>query len=181
MFDTSEPVVRDSRHRKYVIGLIGFSVITLALDLVTKIIVQANFRLGESIPIIGQTVKLTYIHNPRGAFGMEIGSNLFHILISFVVIAAVLYALFKEAGRARVVDYSLAGIIAGAIGNLVDRIRMGEVVDFIDVNIPDIDFLGIEMQRWPVFNIADAAVTVGVIALLTWTFTHRTKQYVEPE
>jgi signal peptidase II len=164
-----------------VIGLIGFSVFILALDLVTKFIVQARFQLGESLPVIGETLKLTYIHNPRGAFGMSIGSNSFHILISIVVIAAVLYALFKEAGRSRVVDFSLAGIVAGAIGNLVDRIRMGEVVDFINVNIPDIDFLGIRMQRWPIFNIADAAVTVGVIVLLVWTFTHRTGRQEEQE
>ncbi len=177
MSDTPEPAVRDRRHRIFVAGLIGFSVLVLALDLITKFIVQAKFQLGESLPIIGETLKLTYIHNPRGAFGMSIGSNSFHILISVVVIAAVLYALFKEAGRSRAIDFSLAGIVAGAIGNLIDRIRMGKVVDFIDVNIPDVDFLGIQMQRWPIFNVADAAVTVGVIVLLGWTITHRTKRH----
>ncbi len=168
-------------HRHSVIGLIGFFASVLALDQITKLVIQAKFYLGESIPIIGETLKLTYIHNPRGAFGMAIGSNLFHIVISLVVIAFVTYALFKQTGQSRIVDFALAGIIAGAVGNLIDRIRMSEVVDFVDVNIPDIDFLGIQMQRWPVFNVADAAVTVGVIVLVVWTFTHRNEQYMEPE
>lgn len=153
----------ESRHGLIVICT---GVILLVLDLITKFAVQNSFSLGESIPVWGEFIKFTYVLNPKGAFGISVGSNTVHIVISLMVAAAVIYVLVKGFGQNKLTDYALAGIISGAVGNLVDRIRLGKVVDFMDVNIPDIEFMSIHLRRWPVFNVADAAVTIGILLVL---------------
>lgn len=137
----------------------------LALDVVTKWIVQRSFDLGESIPVAGDVVRFTYILNPGAAFGISVGPHsriVFGVLA--VVASAVLLAIIHQTPRGeRLRLAALALILGGALGNLRDRFRdSGGVVDFVDV--------GFGALRWPVFNIADMGVTGGAIllVLLLW-------------
>lgn len=130
----------------------------LLLDQLTKLWFQKNYVLGESHPVIPGFLNFTLVHNDGMAFGMFQGNNLALGIVVLLVLALAVWF-------ARQFDWSPAGInvvggliAAGAIGNLADRVRLGAVIDFIDVN------LGI--TRWPAFNIADSAITVSVAAIL---------------
>jgi signal peptidase II len=143
-------------------GIIGPVVL---LDVATKFLVQRNMRLYQQTEIIGDYFRLTYIHNPGAAFGIHLGehSRLIFLALSIVALAALaaMYWSTPVADRVRLTAISL--ICAGAVGNLIDRVRSDQgVVDFIDVGIGDL--------RWPVFNVADIAVTTGAIflALSLW-------------
>lgn len=146
----------------------------LVLDIGTKLAVQANFFLYQQVDVIGEYVRLTYIHNPGAAFGISVGaySREIFLVLSVVALAALLgmYWFTPPEDRVRLVSISL--ICGGAIGNLVDRVRStAGVVDFIDIGIGDV--------RWPVFNVADIAVTTGaiILALSLW----REEQRVEDQ
>jgi signal peptidase II len=140
--------------------LIRFFLIAAAvvgLDHLTKWMVVQRLPRGEDIPIIGQWVMLTHIKNTGAAFGLFPGSVLPLIVISIVASIVVLVLASRARGRmGRLVPLGL--ILGGAIGNLIDRIALGRVTDFIHVGIPD-------GPRWPVFNVADSAVSIGVVLL----------------
>jgi signal peptidase II len=137
------------------------AVAVVVADAVTKWVVRETFHLGESVPVLGEVVRLTYILNPGAAFGLRVGD---HSRLVFGVLAAVatvvLVAVIRQtpaAERVRVVSLSL--ILGGAVGNLVDRLRHPHgVVDFLDV--------GLGAFRWPVFNLADVGVTTGALLLV---------------
>ncbi len=133
--------------------------VVLGLDQLTKAIVSARLLPGAPVPVLGQFLRLTLVHNTGAAFGLFPGSRLPFILVSVLAIAVVLYLFARDAYRSLANRVLLGCILGGALGNLVDRIRWGRVVDFIDVGVGSI--------RWPVFNVADSAVTLGVI-LLAW-------------
>lgn len=137
----------------------------LVLDVSTKLLVQEHFHLYQQMDVIGEYVRLTFIYNPGAAFGIHLGaySRQIFLMLSLVALAALIgmYWYTPATDRTRLVSISL--ICGGAIGNLVDRVRSASgVVDFIDV--------GVGTVRWPVFNIADMAVTAGaiVLALSLW-------------
>ena len=133
--------------------------LVVALDQVTKAAASARLLLGDPVSVMGDVVRLTLVHNTGAAFGLFPGSRLPFIVVSSLAIGVVLYLFTRDAYRGVPQRALLGCILGGAIGNLVDRIRLGWVVDFIDV--------GLGSARWPVFNVADSAVTVGVI-LLAW-------------
>lgn len=137
----------------------------LVLDVSTKLLVQQHFHLYQQMDVIGEYVRLTFIYNPGAAFGIHLGaySRQIFLVLSLVALAALvgMYWFTPATDRTRLISISL--ICGGAIGNLIDRIRSASgVVDFIDV--------GVGAVRWPVFNIADMAVTTGaiVLALSLW-------------
>lgn len=139
--------------------------IVVALDQVTKFVVQQSFRLYQQVDVVGDYIRFTYIHNPGAAFGIHLGeySRPIFLVLSLVALAALggMYWVTPLRDRVRLAAISL--ICGGAIGNLVDRVRSEQgVVDFLDVGLGDL--------RWPVFNIADIAVTTGAIflALSLW-------------
>jgi signal peptidase II len=144
---------------------LGIVIGVLVLDISTKLMVQRHLYLYQQIDVIGEYVRLTYIYNPGAAFGISMGphSRQIFLVLSLIALGA-LIAMFwytPVADRVRLMSISL--ICGGAIGNLFDRVRQESgVVDFIDVGVGDI--------RWPVFNIADMAVTTGaiVLALSLW-------------
>ena len=132
--------------------------VTIVVDQVSKLIVRFNMNRGESLEVIGQFFQLTYIHNPGAAFGFNLGSPLIHTVISVIALFFLIYIYrnFEEeevSGR-----YGISLVLGGAIGNIIDRIYLGEVVDFFDV--------GLGSYRWPIFNFADSFVTVGVFVLI---------------
>ncbi|MGE5177182.1 MAG: signal peptidase II [Hyphomicrobiales bacterium] len=138
---------------------VACALLVVALDQVTKSIAASSLLLGDPSPVVGETVRLTLVHNTGAAFGLFPGSRVPFIAISLLAVAVVLYLFFRETYRSVLNRVLLGCILGGAIGNLADRIRLGYVVDFIDV--------GLGQARWPVFNVADSAVTLGVL-LLAW-------------
>lgn len=127
------------------------------IDLGSKALVQRSMDLRESIQVIGSILKITYIHNPRGAFGLPLGGNAVFVIFSILAVFCILFYLWKMPGEKLWLRIAFALVLGGAIGNLIDRFRFGEVIDFIDV--------GVGTTRWPVFNVADIGVTVGVALL----------------
>ena len=139
----------------------------VALDLFTKQLVLANFRLHESLPVIPNFFDLVYVRNYGAAFGLgnRTDSSLVPLLLSVgavgVFIFVVIYSL-KVAMTDRLLQTGLHLIMGGAIGNLIDRFRFGYVVDFLDFYVV---VGGIE-RHWPAFNVADSAIVVGIGLLM---------------
>lgn len=132
---------------------------------------------GSSRPILGDLLRLTYIENAGMAFGINPGGKLFFSLFTLAAAAAILLFLYHARTERLVFRVALALVLGGAVGNLIDRIfyeRLfhdgaffyGRVVDFLDMDFPDVSLFGFTLTRWPVFNIADACVTTGVLLLL---------------
>jgi signal peptidase II len=131
----------------------------LVLDLLTKMLVLAHLPLGAGIPVIPGLFDVTHVQNPGGAFGFlaTLGPQargVIFILVSVLAVAVILWFYMQTPVQQRWLAFGFALIFGGAIGNLVDRLRFGAVIDFIDVYIGDL--------HWPAFNIADSAITVGV-------------------
>ncbi len=142
----------------------------LTLDLLTKLMVQQTLHLYESIPIVGDFFRLTYIFNPGAAFGLHVGPYSRYIFLALAFLAlGVLMVMYRHTPAAdRLRLFAIGAITGGALGNVIDRIRSAQgVVDFLD--------FGIGNLRWPVFNIADTAVTIGAVLLLAslWVEDHR--------
>lgn len=125
------------------------------LDQYSKYIVVENMALGESIPIIEEVFHLTYILNPGAAFGMFAHNRLFFIAIAVIVIGIIIWARREILASPWEVKAGCGLFLGGAIGNLIDRARQGLVIDFFDFRV------------WPVFNIADIAICIGV-GLIIW-------------
>jgi signal peptidase II len=135
-------------------------VLVLLLDIATKVIVQHTLPEYRPVPVLGEFFRLTYIFNPGAAFGLSLGpwSRVLFSLLALVAVGilAMLYRGTSPEDRWRRV--SIALVTGGALGNFVDRIRSPRgVIDFLD--------FGFGNLRWPVFNVADIAVTTGAIML----------------
>lgn len=134
--------------------------------------------LGNSFPVIGDFLRITFIENPGMAFGIEVvDGKIFLTLFSIIASIGVLFYLYIMRHEKLLFRLSLALILGGAIGNLIDRVFYGviygesslfhgKVVDFIDVDFFNIDFLGFQLHRFWVFNIADASVSIGLVLML---------------
>ncbi|MGC9314633.1 MAG: signal peptidase II [bacterium] len=133
-------------------------IILVALDQISKYIVMQNLRLYEGIPVFGHYFRISYVLNPGGAFSTSFGGAKFYIIVGSIATAMVILYIIFSKERNRAMQLSLFAILSGAIGNLIDRIRFGQVVDWIDV--------GIGSTRWPTFNIADSAIVIGLIILI---------------
>lgn len=156
--------------------ILVISAVILFLDQFTKFLAKNWLVLGESIEVLGETVRLTFIYNHGMAFGIQVSNKLLFTVISIFAAVIIVYYLYKMRNEHLLIKLPLAVILGGAIGNLIDRIFYGKVVDFIDIDIPDlmfsakkilfINFPGFELRRWPIFNVADIAVTCGMIFLI---------------
>ncbi|MGA3057147.1 MAG: signal peptidase II [Candidatus Limnocylindrales bacterium] len=145
-------------------------------DQLLKLWVVANFRLNEPSPIVGDWIRIDFIHNSGGLFGLfQRSAQVFAVVT--VMVVAILVALEVRSGwRSWLLTLALALLLGGAIGNFVDRMRFGYVVDFADI--------GIGTWRFYIFNIADSAVTVSLLVLLVLWFVAPTLERrgdAEPE
>lgn len=125
----------------------------LSLDRLSKYFVSQNILLNQSLPVIKNIFHLTLIHNTGAAFGIFKNHNYLFIFISILAILFIYLQSRKEKSTEMILKVSLALISSGTIGNLIDRIYFGYVIDFLDLRI------------WPVFNIADSSITIGAILL----------------
>lgn len=138
----------------------------LALDLWTKQWATATLAYHKPVEVIGEFVRLTYTRNSGVAFGLGAGFRFPYYIFSIIAAVVILVMFLRRAVHSRTQELALALILGGALGNLVDRITTGEVVDFIEI--------GWSAWHWPVFNVADSAVTVGVVLFgITWTRASR--------
>jgi signal peptidase II len=135
--------------------LIGIAGAILALDIWTKRWATATLANREPVQLIGDFLRFTYTRNSGVAFGLGAGVPFPYYLFSIVAVGAIVWMFAAGRAQGRWRQIALALILGGAVGNLIDRVTTGEVVDFIEV--------GLGRFRWPVFNVADSAVTIGVI------------------
>ena len=138
----------------------GIALIVVILDQITKWMVVKNMELGERIAIWDPWFGLLSHRNRGAAWGMLEGKMWLFTIVTVGVIIGIIYFHHTEAKGKPFFQVSLMLLLGGAIGNFIDRLYYGEVVDFVDVLIPVINY------HFPIFNIADAALTIAVIMLL---------------
>lgn len=126
----------------------------LIIDQAAKLYVEASYALGTSIPIIEDVFHFTYIQNPGAAFSMLEHQRWFFIGVNLILFCAVAWYYSRISRENGWIRYGLALLFGGAMGNLIDRLRLGAVIDFFDFRI------------WPVFNIADIVICVGVAMMM---------------
>lgn len=134
---------------------------SVLLDQVSKLLVVANMELGQSIEIIPGVLRFTYIHNYGAAFGSMANARWIFMILSTVAIAAMLVYIFWKKPTSKLLLSSLILVIGGGIGNMIDRVCLGYVVDFID-------FCAFPKLWMWIFNVADACVCVGAGLLILW-------------
>jgi signal peptidase II len=179
---TSAVIILDQLTKLYIKGI---SIPLLDINFV-------GMFLGESISIIGNFFRITFTENPGMAFGFDPGSNfkLWISLFSLIASIGLLIYLYIVRNKSLSLKLAIALILGGAIGNLIDRmfygvlfdyapLFYGKVVDFFDFDFFNFTILGRNYERWPIFNIADASVTIGVLILLF--FYKQTKSSEEVE
>lgn len=155
---------------KRYISLITASGVVVVMDQFTKYLVQKIMHLHESIAVIDDFFSLTYIRNRGAAFGLlsERGDGfrfIFFFITSVIALLVLWYLFIKPYKSDRATQISISFISGGAIGNLIDRIRLGEVVDFLDFYIGN--------YHWPAFNLADSAITIGIIIFFLFNLLRR--------
>jgi len=140
--------------------LIVVTVAVLLLDQITKTLITSLLSLHQSVEVIGSLFNIIYIRNPGAAFGILGGwrgaRTLLLTLVPIAALAVIIYLYRKSTDRFAAVALSL--IAGGAAGNLIDRLRFGEVIDFLDFSLAG--------YHWPAFNVADSAITVGVVLMV---------------
>ena len=149
------------RNRYIKLAVVAALVVTA--DQISKALILKYLPVHHSIPIIRGLFDITHIHNPGGAFGLmanmsETVRTFVFIFVSSLAVCLILYLYIKTPRSHAFLATGFALILGGAVGNLIDRFRFGIVVDFIDVYVGSF--------HWPAFNIADSAITVGILIFL---------------
>jgi signal peptidase II len=147
--------------RNYLLFILTVLVI-IVLDQITKVYIDTHMTLHESHPVIEGIFSITYVRNPGAAFGFLADASPFvraFFLIGVSIFAAglIVYYIVKMKTEDILLTYGMSLIMGGAVGNLIDRVRLGEVIDFLDVYI--------STYHWPAFNVADSAVSAGAVIL----------------
>ena len=134
-------------------ALIGLSTAVVLLDQATKYWIQSRMAYGESAPVIPNIFHITYILNPGAAFGILENKTWFFVVVAVLLIGGVAYIYPRLPSNRPFLKLGAGLLTGGAVGNLIDRIRLGQVVDFFDFRI------------WPIFNVADICIVCGVACL----------------
>ncbi len=179
----------DKLKTRYIIIVSLISCIVI-IDQVTKFTIKKLMRLYESIEIWGDFFRFTYIENPGMAFGIQMENKILFSLLSVSAAVIVCVYLYRMRNEKIYLPIALSLILGGAIGNLIDRFLYGRVVDFLDVEFFDIsvpafnflfiEFSGYQLSRWPVFNIADSSVSIGMV-IITWMILFVKDNTAEPQ
>jgi signal peptidase II len=161
--------------------------VIIIIDQATKLAIKGfsifginheGMLIGQSFSVIGEFLKITFVENAGMAFGISFGAGkIFLSIFSIIASIALGWYLYKLRNYNIWIKIGIMLIFAGAIGNLIDRVFYGifynesplfygRVVDFIQVDIPDINLFGLHYTHWPVFNVADSCVTIGVVLLI---------------
>lgn len=157
---------------KKIIVLVVVALVIVLIDQATKMAIHSTFTLHESRSVIDGFFNLTYVRNPGAAFGFLQGAapmfrKIFFLSITPIAMCFILYFLrsTKENDWAQIL--ALCSVFGGAIGNYIDRLRFGYVIDFLDVFIGE--------WHYPAFNVADSAIVIGIIILLFFSYKEEVK------
>ncbi|MCU0330417.1 MAG: signal peptidase II [Candidatus Kapabacteria bacterium] len=170
--------------------LFSIVVVLVLFDQVTKLTVKGfsflgftheGMYLGQSIPVLGDVVRWTFVENPGMAFGISFGAGKIVLtLLTFLIVGFLIWYLRALKHAHNGVRFAVMLVLSGAIGNLIDRafygvlygeapLFYGKVVDFVQVDIPDITIFGEMWSHFPVFNVADSCVSVGIVLLIIFS------------
>ncbi|HJF68232.1 signal peptidase II [Staphylococcus kloosii] len=145
--------------RQYYIGTSLFiAIIILILDQITKFVIASSMRIGDSFEVIPGFLNITSHRNNGAAWGILSGKMSFFFIITIIILIVLIVFYIKEAKYNLFMQIALSLLFAGALGNFIDRLFHGEVVDFIDTYIFGYNF--------PIFNVADSSLTIGVILII---------------
>lgn len=142
------------------------ALVVIVLDQLTKSAVRSYMELHQSVEVLGNFFRITFIENPGAAFSLSFGDDKINFIIlsaaSFIAVGVIVYLIRNCSSKTALLSYNL--ILGGALGNLIDRLIFGKVTDFLDF-----DFFDFIISRWPVFNIADSSIVCGVLLLIFYT------------
>jgi signal peptidase II len=153
------------------------SVITVS-DQVTKKLILDRIVENESISVWGDLINFRLVYNFGGAMGTSIGPAWLYTILSTAALILIAYYFIRSKSDTNLSHISLAMIFGGALGNLIDRFQHGKVVDFIDIDFPDIPFLN--LYRWYTFNIADASISIGLTIFAIYILFIKDKGQIKP-
>lgn len=154
--------------------------VVVFLDQISKMMIVQRFNEGETVSVLGSFFQLRLIYNRGGALGTNLGSGDFYLGTSILILAAILYLIYHNR-KTPMMSWPLAFCAGGAIGNVADRIFNGKVVDFLDFDFFDFSLFGNTITRWWTFNVADIAITVGIIFLILYILFTPNKKPAESE
>jgi signal peptidase II len=156
--------------KKY--AYLWITLVVIITDQFSKLFVRHLLELGEIIKITPKIIWITYVQNTGAAFSLSFGTpglnKIVFIIVSLLAIFLIFYLLSKTSSKIKKISFAL--ILGGAVGNLIDRIALGSVTDFIWCDFPDAI-----MTRWPVFNIADSSIVIAITIMVGYTIFHKDK------
>ncbi|HHV44610.1 MAG TPA: signal peptidase II [Firmicutes bacterium] len=136
--------------------------VVVVLDQLTKLLVQARIPMGQSVAVFHPVLYFTHVQNPGAAFGIFPAGSFLFVMITFIVLGALGWFVYTTRPKDPLLLLGITFSASGALGNVIDRLRIGKVVDFIDIRV------------WPIFNVADIAIVGGVLLLL-WYIVRQPK------
>ncbi|CAM3929319.1 lipoprotein signal peptidase [Staphylococcus xylosus] len=155
--------------RQYYISISLFiTIVILLLDQITKFIVASSMRVGDSFNVIPHFLNITSHRNNGAAWGILSGKMSFFYIITIIILVVLIVFYIKEAKQHLLMQVAISLLFAGALGNFIDRVLHGEVVDFVDTNIFGYNF--------PIFNVADSSLTIGVLLIVIALLTDMKKE-----
>jgi signal peptidase II len=157
--------------RRRIVLVATVAAFVFVLDRVTKLVVESALPLGSSIEVVGPWVRISHVTNSGAAFGLLPERTTLLSILSVAAVCAIVFYYRRLAADSPLIAATLGMQLGGAFGNLVDRVRQGYVVDFVDVGLPD-------GPRFWSFNVADSSIVVGIIAvtvLLWWQERQQTR------
>lgn len=155
--------------RQYYIGISLFiTIIILVLDQITKFIIASSMKVGDSFEVIPNFLNITSHRNDGAAWGILSGKMSFFFIITIIILVVLTVFYIKEAKNNLLMQIAISLLFAGALGNFIDRVLHGEVVDFVDTYIFGYNF--------PIFNVADSSLTIGVLLIIIALLTDMKKE-----
>jgi signal peptidase II len=143
-------------------------VTVVVADQITKAGAVATLTGQPPLQILGTFLQFTLVYNEGGAMGTRLGTSTYYVVMAVIVLPVLAIYIYRTRMQP-LLSLPLSFVAAGALGNLIDRIYLGKVVDFIDVDFFDIDLWGFQMDRFWIFNIADSAISCAIVFLLVYT------------
>ncbi len=156
--------------KRFLIIVLPIFAVMLVFDLVSKHILDSSMQIGQSSPFLPGFIDIVIVHNEGSAWGMLAGMNVFFIILTFVFIGILVWYTLSENVVHPLYHIALGFILAGSIGNMVDRIAFGYVRDFLHFEF---------WPSFPVFNVADVCLTVGVIVFVVFIIMNVVKHFKE--
>lgn len=158
----------DMKRQYYISISLFITIIILVLDQITKFIIASSMKVGDSFEVIPNFLNITSHRNDGAAWGILSGKMSFFFIITIIILVVLIVFYIKEAKNNLLMQIAISLLFAGALGNFIDRVLHGEVVDFVDTYIFGYNF--------PIFNVADSSLTIGVLLIIIALLTDMKKE-----